>query len=96
MWPLLQPILQTCCRRADQCLEQHAHETSTSCLQLCDGATPEEQEKWRLQPANTFNYLNRSTCFTLARVDNAEEYRVCSFTLMWLPLSQHGRFGDVP
>lgn len=31
---------------------------------------------WRLQPANTFNYLKRSTCFTLPRVDNAEEYRV--------------------
>lgn len=57
-------------------------------MQLCDGATPEEQKKWRLQPANTFRYLNRSTCFTLARVDNAEEYRVCSCIPMWIPLSQ--------
>lgn len=47
-------------------------------MQLCDGATPEEAELWRLQPANTFKYLNRSTCYTLPRVDNAEEYRVRS------------------
>jgi hypothetical protein len=95
VWWLLQSILYTCCRRADQCLKQHAHETSKSCLQLCDGATPEEQEKWRLQPANTFNYLNRSTCFTLARVDNAEEYRVCDFIPMMSPLFQHRGCGDV-
>ena len=54
-------------------------------MQLCDGATPEEQEKWRLQPANTFRYLNRSTCFTLPRVDNAEEYRVRTLIPMRLP-----------
>ena len=45
-------------------------------VQLCDGATPEEAELWRLQPANTFKYLNRSSCYTLPRVDNGEEYRV--------------------
>mmetsp|Transcript_16539 Transcript_16539/g.49488 ORF Transcript_16539/g.49488 Transcript_16539/m.49488 type:complete len:1726 (-) Transcript_16539:622-5799(-) len=58
--------------------------------QLCDGATPEEAELWRLQPANTFKYLNRSTCYTLPRVDNAEEYRATrrSMTLVGIPLEQ--------
>jgi hypothetical protein len=47
-----------------------------SCLQLCEGATPEERKRWFLKPASEFHYLNQSTCYQLPRVDNAEEFQV--------------------
>ena len=37
----------------------------------------EERAAWRLLPAKHFRLLNQSTCYTLPRVDNAEEYTVC-------------------
>ena len=45
------------------------------CAQLCDGASSEERAAWALQPAQKFRYLNQSSCFTLSRVDNAQEYQ---------------------
>ena len=44
--------------------------------QVCDGAEPQEQAEWELLDAREFKYLNKSSTFTLPRVDNAEEYRV--------------------
>ena len=46
------------------------------CLQLCDGASPAEQQAWHLLPAKEFHYLNQSSCYNLPRVSNAEEYTV--------------------
>lgn len=46
------------------------------CLQLCDGASAAEKEKWSLRPPQEFHYLNQSSCYNLPRVSNAEEYRV--------------------
>lgn len=44
--------------------------------QLCDGASTEERAALQLRPANEFRYLNRSSCFELRGVSNAEEYAV--------------------
>lgn len=44
-------------------------------LQLCDGASESERAALRLKPAKAFRYLNKSTCFDLRGVSNAEEYR---------------------
>ncbi len=44
--------------------------------QVCDGAEPAERAEWELLDARKFKYLNKSSAFTLPRVDNAEEYRV--------------------
>lgn len=46
--------------------------------QLCDGASAAEKAAWHLKPAQEFHYLNQSSCYNLARVDNAEEYQVRS------------------
>ena len=43
--------------------------------QLCDGASEGERGAWRLKRAQEFRYLNSSTCYELAGVSNAEEYR---------------------
>ena len=43
---------------------------------MCDGASSEERAAWALLPAQKFRYLNQSSCFTLPRVDNAQEYQV--------------------
>ena len=43
---------------------------------MCDGATDEERLEWELLPASEFKYLNKSSSYNLAGVDNAEEYRV--------------------
>lgn len=45
-------------------------------LQLCDGASPEERERWFLRPAQEFHYLNQSTCYDIPGDSNAEEYKV--------------------
>ena len=45
-------------------------------LQVCDGATDAEREEWELLPAHEFKYLNKSSTYTLAGVNNAEEYGV--------------------
>ncbi len=45
-------------------------------LQLCDGATAAEKERWSLKAPQEFHYLNQSSCYNLPRVSNAEEYRV--------------------
>ena len=47
--------------------------------QLCEGASEEEKKLLQLRPANEFRYLNRSTCFDLPRVSNAEEYAVSQY-----------------
>ena len=44
--------------------------------QLCDGASPEERQVWRLGQAKEFHYLNQSSCYQLKDVDNAAEYKV--------------------
>lgn len=44
--------------------------------QLCDGASAEQRELWRLQPAQAYRYLNQSTCYQLPGADNAEEFKV--------------------
>ncbi len=44
--------------------------------QLCDGASEEEKAVLHLRPANEFKYLNKSSCFELKGVSNAEEYEV--------------------
>lgn len=50
---------------------------ATACvLQLCDGASPEERERWFLRPAQEFHYLNQSTCYDIPGDSNAEEYKV--------------------
>ena len=51
-------------------------EDVASAEQVCDGAEPEERAEWELLDAREFKYLNKSSTFTLPRVDNAEEYRV--------------------
>ena len=48
-----------------------------SLLQICDGASPEERERWKLKPAKEFHYLNQSTCFEIPGDSNAEEFKVC-------------------
>ena len=64
---------------------QSARRPRKSCIatpsrseQVCDGAEPEERAEWELLDAREFKYLNKSSTFTLPRVDNAEEYRVRS------------------
>ncbi|CAI5504315.1 unnamed protein product, partial [Closterium sp. Naga37s-1] len=43
--------------------------------QLCSGASPEEVERLKLAPAETFHYLNQSSCFELpGKETNADEY----------------------
>ncbi|CAI5465851.1 unnamed protein product [Closterium sp. Yama58-4] len=43
--------------------------------QLCSGASPEEVERLKLAPAETFHYLNQSNCFELpGKETNADEY----------------------
>ncbi|KAK9815009.1 hypothetical protein WJX73_004719 [Symbiochloris irregularis] len=42
--------------------------------QICDGASSAERAAWHLKPAKEFKLLNQSSCYTLPRVDNAEEY----------------------
>lgn len=43
--------------------------------QLCAGASPEEREKLKLAPPETFHYLNQSQCFELpGKESNAVEY----------------------
>ena len=44
--------------------------------QLCEGASVEERTRWQLQAAKEYHYLNQSTCFDLAGVNNADEYKV--------------------
>ena len=51
-------------------------------LQLCDGASPEERQVWRLGQAKEFHYLNQSSCYQLKDVDNAAEYKVPSPPLL--------------
>jgi hypothetical protein len=46
-------------------------------LQLCDGASVEEKQRWFLRPAQEFHYLNQSTCYDIPGDSNAEEYKVC-------------------
>eukprot|EP00887_Chlorella_sp_A99_P001914 scaffold18.g1914.t1 len=43
--------------------------------QLCDGASAAERAALHLAPAREFRYLAQSSCFELAGVSNAEEYR---------------------
>lgn len=50
-------------------------------LQLCDGASPEEQQRWFLRPAQEFHYLNQSTCYDIPGDSNAEEYKVSTLFL---------------
>jgi myosin-5 len=45
-------------------------------MQLCDGASPQERQRWFLRPAQEFNYLNQSTCYDIPGDSNAEEYKV--------------------
>lgn len=45
--------------------------------QLCDGASEEEKAALHLKPASEFRYLNRSSCFELKGISNAEDYTVC-------------------
>lgn len=47
-----------------------------STVQLCDGASSAERQRWFLKPPQEFHYLNQSTCYNLPRVSNADEYRV--------------------
>ena len=42
--------------------------------QLCDGATAEERQSFKLKPASEYRYLNQSSCYVLDGVSNAEEY----------------------
>eukprot|EP00983_Pelagomonas_calceolata_P108781 1159492-Pelagomonas_calceolata.AAC.5 len=44
-------------------------------FQLCDGASPEERQRWRLTKASDYHYLSQSSCYELSGVDNAEEYK---------------------
>lgn len=46
--------------------------------QLCDGASDEERDKFKLLPASEFRYLNTSTCFNLDGTSNADDYTVRS------------------
>lgn len=43
--------------------------------QLCAGASPEERAAWQLGAAADFHYLNQSSCYELAGVDSADEYK---------------------
>ena len=43
---------------------------------MCDGASPEERQRWKLLPAKEYHYLNQSTCFELTGVSNTKEFRV--------------------
>ena len=44
-------------------------------MQLCAGASPEERAAWQLGAAADFHYLNQSSCYELAGVDSADEYK---------------------
>lgn len=70
-----------CSNRWDSLCQQHATSMPTIecmmlCLQLCDGASSAEKERWHLKPPQEFHYLNQSSCYNLPRVSNADEYRV--------------------
>lgn len=57
--------------------------------QLCEGASDEERARWKLLPAKEYHYLNQSTCFELAGVNNAKEFRatVHAMTAVGIPAS---------
>ncbi|KAJ0039222.1 hypothetical protein Pint_23231 [Pistacia integerrima] len=44
--------------------------------QLCAGAPSSLREKLNLMNANEYKYLRQSSCYSIARVDDAEEFRV--------------------
>ncbi len=80
---LLQACLRTqppgpaprCCNCACAC----GCACSCSCPQLCEGASPEEKQRWRLTKASDYHYLSQSSCYELTGVDNAEEYKVGAY-----------------
>jgi myosin-5 len=43
--------------------------------QLCDGASDDEKQKWRLKSAREFRVLAQSSCFEVPGDSNAAEYR---------------------
>lgn len=76
-----QPHYACHARKGHCCLSSmHSTVAKSQCrmlwLQLCDGASSAEKERWRLKPPQEFHYLNQSTCYNLPRVSNADEYRV--------------------
>ncbi|XP_038892076.1 myosin-1 isoform X2 [Benincasa hispida] len=44
--------------------------------QLCSGASPTLKEKLNLRRAEEYKYLCQSSCFSISRVNDAEEFRV--------------------
>ncbi|KAA0034077.1 myosin-1-like [Cucumis melo var. makuwa] len=44
--------------------------------QLCSGASPALKEKLNLRRAEEYKYLCQSSCFSISRVNDAEEFRV--------------------
>lgn len=44
--------------------------------QLCSGASPTLKEKLNLRRAEEYKYLSQSSCFSISRVNDAEEFRV--------------------
>ncbi|CAA0829324.1 Myosin family protein with Dil domain [Striga hermonthica] len=49
-------------------------ERNYHCFYLLCAAPPEEREKYKLENAKSFHYLNQSKCYKLAGVSDAEEY----------------------
>eukprot|EP00879_Flechtneria_rotunda_P032866 GHRR01036285.1.p1 GENE.GHRR01036285.1~~GHRR01036285.1.p1 ORF type:complete len:258 (-),score=99.99 GHRR01036285.1:94-867(-) len=43
-------------------------------MQLCDGASPEEKQRWLLADGPSYSYLNQSDVYTLPGVSNATEF----------------------
>ncbi|GJP53786.1 hypothetical protein CLOM_g12923 [Closterium sp. NIES-68] len=57
--------------------------------QLCAGATPEEVQRLKLAPPESFHYLNQSSCFELTGYsNNADEYAATRRAMDVVGLSQ--------
>jgi len=63
-------VVSCCC----YCCLNPAPSTLLPTTQLCDGASAEERQRWLLQPPQSYAYLNQSDVYTLAGVDNAQEF----------------------
>ncbi len=73
----LNMLIENSCRHGPLSdASMRGHQMCRVYLQLCDGATAAEKERWSLKAPQEFHYLNQSSCYNLPRVSNAEEYRV--------------------
>ncbi|KAG7012827.1 Myosin-1 [Cucurbita argyrosperma subsp. argyrosperma] len=56
--------------------------------QLCSGAPPALKERLNLRRAEEYKYLSQSNCFSINRVNDAEEFRIVTEALNVVHISQ--------